>query len=70
MTHHIEVAGHLRHQIARTVAVVILHVLALDLVVQENPDAVQHVLGCPFIQESREIGQTCAEQREADHAEA
>lgn len=70
MPHHIQVACHLGHQVAGTVAVVILTVLTLNLVVQINADVVHHVLRRHFVLHRREICQPGAEQRETDHAQA
>ncbi|MNM99420.1 hypothetical protein D3C81_1119810 [compost metagenome] len=44
MPYHVQIACHLGHKVTRTVMVVIMHILSLNLVVQINADAIQRIL--------------------------
>ncbi|MNI17255.1 hypothetical protein D3C73_706200 [compost metagenome] len=67
MADHVQIPCHLGHEVAGAVMIVIFPVLPLNLVVQINADAVQHVLGRQLILHGRKIGQTRTQQRKADH---
>ncbi|BBI35543.1 hypothetical protein KCTCHS21_49420 [Cohnella abietis] len=69
MTHHIKVTGHFGHEVPGAVAIVIVHVLTLNFVVQVNPYTIQHVLRGTLIQDGRKISQTRTQQGKSNDAQ-
>ncbi|MNV64188.1 hypothetical protein D3C71_1568190 [compost metagenome] len=69
MAHHFQIACNLGHQVSGPVVVVVVHILALDFVIQEDTHPVHHVLGGSFVLHVGQISETRPQKRKSDHGQ-
>ena len=67
VTYGIQVSGNARHQIARAVGAVELHILSLDLVIQIITDLEKRRLGNILERHTGQVNNDNPEERESDH---